>query len=107
MINKLQNSYALVSLPANYPVSLSSISANQNSVANPVLSQIPQGMKAMTVRVDATTAVEGWAGSGSSVDLLLIEKEQTLLIAENVKILSAERSVQPVDQVTPNIPSTV
>ena len=62
----------------------------------------------MTVRVDATTAVEGWAGSGALIDVLLVTKERTSVVAEKVKILSAERSVSPVEgSGAPNVPSTV
>jgi Flp pilus assembly protein CpaB len=69
---------------------------------------IPAGMRAMTVKVDATTAVEGWAGSGAVVDVLLVTKDQTKVVAERVKILSAERSVSPVEGgAAPNVPNTV
>jgi Flp pilus assembly protein CpaB len=62
----------------------------------------------MTIKVDATAAVEGWAGSGSIVDVLLIERDRTSVVAEKVRILSAERSVIPVEgQAMPNVPSTV
>ena len=49
-----------------------------------------------------------WAGSGSVVDILLVEKARTSVIAEKVRILSAERSVAPVEgQSSPTVPSTV
>lgn len=75
---------------------------------NPVLERIPVGMRAITIRVDATSAVEGWAGSGSIVDVLLVDDIATLVIAERVKVLSAERSVAPVDgSGLPTVPTTV
>lgn len=75
---------------------------------NPVIEKIPLGMRAMTIKVDATSAVEGWAGSGAIVDVLLITSSSTKVIAEQVKILSAERVVAPIDgEGTPNVPSTV
>ncbi len=75
--------------------------------SNPVMEQIPQGMRAITLRVDATSAVEGWAGSGSIVDVLLVEKDKTSVIAENVKVLSSERSTSPVEGAgSPNVPTT-
>jgi Flp pilus assembly protein CpaB len=65
-------------------------------------------MRAMTLKVDATAAVEGWAGSGTVVDVLLVEKDRTTVVAEKVRVLSAERSVSPVDSGgTPLVPSTV
>jgi pilus assembly protein CpaB len=100
--------FAIASLPVGVPVSRDSLAKDPAKAANPMLARIPHGMRAMTVRVDATSAVEGWAGSGSIVDVLLVEKEQTLLIAESVQVLSAERSLEPVDDKrSPNIPNTV
>jgi pilus assembly protein CpaB len=100
--------YALASLPVGAPISRKSLSSNSQAALNPVLSSIPKGMRAMAVRVDATTAVEGWAGSGSVVDLLLIESKKTILVAEDVRILSAERSTTPIDSSgAPEVPSTV
>jgi Flp pilus assembly protein CpaB len=96
-----------VSLPAKLPM----FSDNFSHVAhrsNPVIERIPKGMRAITLRVDVTAAVEGWAGSGAHVDVLLVESERTTVVAENVNILSAERSVAPVAGASaPDVPSTV
>lgn len=97
----------LAQLPANLPLFRENFSLLTGS-QNPVVERIPQGMRAITVRVDATAAVEGWAGSGAVVDVLLVEKDRTTVVAEKVKILSAERSVAPVEgAAAPNVPSTV
>lgn len=94
-------------LPARVPMFTANFS-RKGSRSNPVIDRIPEGMRAMTIKVDATSAVEGWAGSGSYVDILLVEKDRTTVVAENVLILSAERSVAPVEgRASPNIPSTV
>lgn len=62
----------------------------------------------MTVSVDATAAVEGWARSGSIVDVLLVEKAKTAVVAEKVKVISAERSLSPVEASgAATVPSTV
>lgn len=96
-----------VALPAQLPLfEVNFVRGGQG--VNAVTERIPPGMRAMTVKVDATTAVEGWAGSGSIVDVLLIGKERTSVIAERVKILSAERVVSPVEGTSaPHVPSTV
>src|SRR5690606_1867492 len=60
-----------------------------------------------TLRVDATSAVEGWAVAGAIVDVLLVTKEGATVVAEQVKILSAERSVVSPDEGQPRVPSTV
>lgn len=103
----LQDAVTAVSLPANLPLFRENF-ASDSGGANPVIDRIPSGMRAMTLKVDATTAVEGWAGSGTIVDVLLVEKERTTVVAENVKVLSAERSVSPVQGgASPEVPSTV
>ena len=97
---------SVAALPANLPIYANNFSLNASS--NPVIDRIPEGMRAITVKVDATSAVEGWAGSGTVIDVLLVEKDKTSVIAEKVKILSAERSVAPVEgQASPSVPSTV
>jgi Flp pilus assembly protein CpaB len=66
-------------------------------------------MRAMTLRVDATSSVEGWAAAGAVVDVLLVQDDKTNVVAEKVKIISAERSVTPMSggDESPSIPSTV
>ncbi len=102
----ISDSVTISPLPSHLPIFDSNF-ATSYSVSNPVIERIPSGMRAMTIRVDATSAVEGWAGSGAQVDVLLISKDRTSVVAEKVKILSAERSVSPVEGNAPNIPSTV
>jgi len=97
----------LAPLPANLPLFKENFSL-LGAAKNPVIERIPAGMRAMTIRVDATSSVEGWAGSGAVVDMLLVEKDRTTVVAEKVKVLSAERSVFPVEgAAAPNVPSTV
>lgn len=93
-------------LPAHLPLFRDNVTLTQPG--NPVTERIPPGMRAMTLKVDATSAVEGWAGSGTVVDILLIERDRSTVVAERVKILSAERSVSPVEgSGAPLIPNTV
>ena len=106
-IAPFMESASVAPLPANLPLFAQNFSQLAAS-GNPVIERIPQGMRAMTIQVDATSAVEGWAGSGAVVDVLLVEKDRTTVVAEKVQILSAERSVTPVDgQASPNVPKTV
>lgn len=94
-------------LPALLPIFAENLSHNATG-SNPVIERIPDGMRAMTIRVDATAAVEGWAGSGATVDVLLVAENKTTVVAERVKILSAERSVAPVEgAAAPSVPTTV
>jgi Flp pilus assembly protein CpaB len=106
-ISTMKGSTAMVRLPEKLPITFGQVSLNGQS-GNPILDEVTDGMRAMTIKVDATSAVEGWAGSGSYVDVLLVERDKTSVVAERVKILSAERSVVPVESGTaPSVPSTV
>ena len=106
-IDGLEEAVAIAALPANLPLFRENLNIGV-TLTNPVIERIPQGMRAMTIRVDETSAVEGWAGSGSIVDVLLVQSHKTSVIAERVKILSAERSVAPVEgAASPTVPSTV
>lgn len=97
----------LVALPGGLPIVGSNL-GSPDEIANPIVGRIPPGMRAMTVRVDATAAVEGWVRSGSIVDVLLVQSSRTTVVAEQVKVISAERSLSPGDESTQApIPSTV
>jgi Flp pilus assembly protein CpaB len=101
------DSRAVAALPAKLPL-VSAHFSYARSQANPVLERIPEGMRAITINVDIASAVEGWAGSGSHVDVLLVARDKTVVIAENVEILSAERSVAPIEgEDAPSVPKTV
>ncbi len=94
----LRNAYAATPLPAHLPVPLAALSEVALDL-NAVAEAIPPSMRAITVKVDAESAVEGWARSGNFVDVILVRKSdgglESLVIAENVKILSAGASSQP------------
>lgn len=105
-VSGIENYTSVVAIPAGEPIDRKNL-VRTIDTSNPVVDQIPQGMRAMTIRVDATSSVEGWAGSGSIVDVLLVDKLRTTVIAEKVKVLSAERSVSPVGGQAPSVPSTI
>lgn len=106
-VTSLEGSVAVAPLPAHLPLFRENFSFTDPH-RNPVEKQIPAEMRAMTIRVDATSSVEGWAGSGAMVDVLLVTPTQTSVIAERVKVLSAERSTAPVGSGdAPMVPNTV
>lgn len=106
-LSSIHEAVTTADLPKNLPLFRENFSFTLHK-SNPVIESIPKGMRAITLRVDVTSAVEGWAGSGARVDMLLVQKDKTIVVAENVKILSAERSVAPVSgSSSPNIPTTV
>lgn len=99
-------------LPAHAPILKASV-ARLELGASAVAKSIESGMRAITVQVDAETAVEGWANTGSRVDVISSQLTESVglqakVIAENVRILSANRSAeQPSGGVTSNVPTTV
>jgi Flp pilus assembly protein CpaB len=95
-LSQVQDHVTLAPLPGGLPIMEANI-GTADEATNPILGRIPAGMRAMTVQVDATSAVEGWARSGSIVDVLLVEKSRTTVVAEAVKVISAERSLSAVD----------
>jgi Flp pilus assembly protein CpaB len=102
-----RDAVVLAALPGGLPIPEVNL-GNVEDATNPVVGKIPPGMRAMAIRVDATASVEGWARSGSVVDVLLVEKNRTIVVAEKVRVLSTENSVSPVNeqQLSPT-PSTV
>lgn len=114
-ISHYVDAVALIPLAEHVPISLSSIT-NDSIEANAVVEGIPEGMRAITVRVDIESAVEGWAQSGNYVDVIVIRASpetaaglETKVIAENVKILSAGRAAIAAHSgdTAPQAPATV
>jgi Flp pilus assembly protein CpaB len=95
-INLHLNAFTLTELPAGHPV-LEQNTTQTNLGSNPVAERIPEGMRAMTVKVDPASLVNGWAGPGSIVDIALLTSKKSMVIAEKVRVLSTERFVAPVD----------
>lgn len=95
----LSGTYAAQALPKLVPIPMSAL-RSEPLETNHVVDGIPQSMRAITVRVDAESAVEGWARSGSFVDVILVRTverggdalPEAQVIAENIRILSADRS---------------
>lgn len=107
------NAVVTATLSPLIPIPVASIS-HEASDTNAVVDGIPSGMRAITVKVDAESAVEGWARSGNFVDVILIRAMkdaglESQVIAENVRILSAGSSTAPVgtDNTTTKAPQTV
>lgn len=79
---------------------------------NPITANIPEGYRAVTINVDVTSSVEGWARAGAFVDIvwnsMVNGKPSAFVIVQNAKILSAERQVEgnPQEGQAP-VPSTV
>ena len=92
--DQLKNAYAASFIAAGEPVLLDYITSNPP--LNQIQAKIPDGFRAVTMSVDSTTSVEGWARSGAKVDVMLsptrAQKPTLTVIVQNARVLSASRS---------------
>lgn len=92
-LDEIQGMYARSSIPVDQPLH-SEYLTNVRPISA-ISSGIPEGFRAVTIRVDARSSVEGWARPGARVDVVWatsINGEQVVkTIVSNVKVLSAER----------------
>lgn len=114
-LQEFRTAVAVTAIPKLLPIPISAVTKEPLD-SNLVVEGIPDGMRAITVKVDAESAVEGWARSGNYVDVMVIRAStdsniglETKVIAENIKILSAGSSVTPVNGGTsaPATPGTI
>lgn len=102
--------YSKITLPPGEPLRRDDIT--ESRPINSVIARIPEGHRAVTINVNATSSVEGWARPGAKVDVVWVSKirgEQSIsVIAQNAEVLSAERQIDP-SQAKPGapVPSTV
>lgn len=79
--------------------------------ASAITPKIPEGYRAVTINVNATSSVEGWALPGAKVDLVWASqirgKPGVTVIVQNAQVLSAERMLDPNAQPGAPVPSTV
>ena len=101
--------YARAAIPAGEPLKIEWIT--KVKPANVITADIPEGFRAVSISVSATSSVEGWAAAGSHVDVLWAHRVRgqpaVTVIVQNAKVLSAERQVEA--NVNPGmpVPSTV
>lgn len=103
--------YANENLAAGQPVLSSQVTSSRPSSL--ITADIPEGYRAIAIRVDVTSSVEGWARAGAFVDVVwnstIRGKPAVVVIVQNAKILSAEREREDKDQPSQGgvVPSTV
>lgn len=94
--------YASTLLVPGQPLALAALSKIQPVSA--ISSKIPPGFRAVSIHVNATSAVEGWARPGSRVDVDWLSKingqSGVTTIVHNAEVLSADRQ----SAVNPNSP---
>lgn len=105
----VRGGYAKSLLIKNQPVTQEMVEGAR--ALNPVIASIQPGYRAVTISVNATTSVEGWATAGAFVDVHWISTENgepyATLLVDNAKILSAERAVENQKSGGQPVPTTV
>ncbi|MDC0357511.1 Flp pilus assembly protein CpaB [Oligoflexia bacterium] len=78
---------------------------------NALTASIPKGFRAVTIRVDARTSVEGFVRPGAKVDVVWASRISgqpgVTVIVQNAKVLSAERQTATEQKSGVPVPSTV
>ena len=100
-----------INLEKNQPVVENSL-MTEGAGLLPVL--IPEGMRAMSVKVDNVTGVSGFITPNSRVDVLIAgspklegdgeDQEFSKLILQNVKVVATGKSIEQVDQKPVEVP---
>lgn len=116
--DEIQGFYARTLIVPDQPLHADYITKTRP--VNEIIQQIPEGFRAVTIRVDQISSVEGWARPGALVDVVWASKVNgqaaVTVIVEGAKILSAERITENqngaapgADGKNPNgaVPSTV
>ena len=109
---EIKGTYARSLIAADAPLLSDYITTSRpTSVITP---EIPDGYRAVTIRVDAQSSVEGWARPGARVDIVWTTqnkgRQAVITVVQNAKVLSAEQLTQSqVEQAGKNvsIPGTV
>jgi pilus assembly protein CpaB len=90
---EIQGFYAKTLIVADQPLHQDYITRTRP--VNEIIQQIPEGYRAVTIRVDQISSVEGWARPGALVDVVWASRVNgqaaVTVIVESAKILSAER----------------
>jgi len=91
-IEDIDGMFANVNLAEGQPILRSSLAATPPSLG--IGDLLTPGMRAVTIKVDATSGVEGWATPGAHVDVLLTYQDakdghnMTIVAVENAVVLS-------------------
>lgn len=95
-LEELLGTYARTLIVPDQPLTADYVTKLKPNSA--ITANIPEGFRAVTIRVDERSSVEGWARPGARVDVVwatVIRGEQTVsTIVYNAKVLSAERQTE-------------
>lgn len=100
-LDDIQGMFTTTALVEGQPILRSNLAANPPSLG--IGDLLTPGMRAVTIKVDATSGVEGWANPGAHVDVLLTYldpkdgKNTTIVAVENAVVLSYDGSAKTND----------
>ena len=104
----ISNKYASALIIAGQPIYYEHLSSSPLGILG---DQIPDGYRAVAIRVDDISSVEGFATAESIVDVLWLGKVNNKSVIANVvqkcKVLSAERNLKPATAESSVVPGTV
>jgi pilus assembly protein CpaB len=90
---QIKGQYAKSMIVANQPLHLEYLSSIKPT--NIITSMIPDGYRAVTIKVDERTGIEGWARGGARVDVTWLStlrgKKAITVIVQNAKVISAAK----------------
>lgn len=101
-IAEVENMFATSVIPENQPILRTSLSSSPPTFSIGEL--LPAGHRAITIQVNATSGIEGWATPGAHVDVFLTYLDQkdgenkTRVVVENAVVLSFGGSVKTPDK---------
>lgn len=102
-LEQVNGYYARTAILPNQPFSVDYLTRVKPT--NVLTANIPDGFRAVTIRVDERSGVEGWARPGAKVDVVwvtIINGKQTVkTIVFNAKVLSAGQQAEGAQQVNP------
>jgi pilus assembly protein CpaB len=88
---QIEGQYSRVSIPSGEPFFTDYVTSIKP--VNAITASIPEGYRAVTIRVDDRTSVEGWVRPGVYVDVIWATrvrgKEAVAIIVEKAKVLSS------------------
>jgi pilus assembly protein CpaB len=103
-ISEIKSKYAKTLILADYPLNKAYITPIRSVSA--IDSDIPNGRRAVTIKVDKLTSIDGWVKPGSRVDVNYIATKSANAtietIVHNALILSVERKTMRTDSIEQN-----
>ncbi|MBN8549865.1 MAG: Flp pilus assembly protein CpaB [Deltaproteobacteria bacterium] len=107
----IQNQFAKAFIVGGEPLHSAYLVRQRSALEGPIRNRIPRGFRAVTIRVDDTTAVDGLVRPGEIVDVSRVHRVNGQLavsiLVQNAKVLVADKQVDPNWKPGMPIPGTI